>query len=162
MAIMSDLIKLDSKDWAILRLLQRDATLSLQAIAEKVGLSANPCWRRIKRMEDGGIIAQRVALLDPARIGVGTCVFVSIRTRRHDTQWLEAFHAAIEGIDEIIECHRMAGDVDYLLKLRVSDIDGYDRFYQRLIRRVPDLADVTATFSMEEIKATTALPSPPA
>lgn len=152
--------ELDSKDWAILRLIQRDATLSLQAIAENVGLSANPCWRRIKRMEESGIIARRVALLDPAKVGVATCVFVTIHTRRHDAEWLEAFHAAIDGIDEIMECHRMAGDIDYLLKLRVADIAGYDRFYQRLIRRVPDIADVTASFSMEEMKATTALPQP--
>jgi len=153
-------VELDSKDWAILRLVQGDATLSIQAIADHVGLSANPCWRRIKRMEESGIIARRVALLDPDAVGVGTCVFVTIHTRRHDAEWLATFHAAIEGIDEIMECHRMAGDIDYLLKLRVSDIAGYDRFYQRLIRRVPDIADVTASFSMEEIKATTALPKP--
>ncbi len=157
---MNPFIELDPKDWAILHLIQRDATLSLQAIAEQVGLSANPCWRRIKRMEESGVIARRVALLDPKKIGVGTCVFVTIHTRRHDAQWLEAFHAAIDGIDEIVECHRMAGDIDYLLKLRVEDIAGYDRFYQRLIRRVPDLADVTASFSMEELKSTTALPQP--
>ena len=153
-------LALDSKDWAILRLIQRDATLSLQAISEAVGLSANPCWRRIKRMEENGVIERRVALLNPHRVGASTCVFVTIHTSRHDAQWLDAFHAAIEGIDEIMECHRMAGDIDYLLKLRVEDIAGYDRFYQRLIRRVPDLADVTASFSMEELKSTTALPQP--
>jgi len=157
---MSIQAELDSKDWAILRLIQRDATLSLQAIADRVGLSANPCWRRIKRMEESGVISRRVALLDPAKVGVGTCVFVTIHTRRHDAAWLDAFRAAIDGIDEIMECHRMAGDIDYLLKLRVEDIAGYDRFYQRLIRLVPDLADVTASFSMEEMKATTALPQP--
>ncbi len=157
---MNNEIALDSKDWAILALLQKDASLSLQLIAESVGLSTNPCWRRIKRMEESGVIAKRVALLDPAKVGAATCVFVAIRTRRHDADWLDAFHAAIEGIEEIIECHRMAGDVDYLLKLRVADISDYDRIYQRLIRRVPDLADVTATFSMEEMKVTTALPRP--
>lgn len=157
---MDGIIELDFKDWAILRLLQRDASLSLQAISDEVGLSTNPCWRRIKRMEDSGVIAKRVALLDPAKVKAATCVFVAIHTRRHDANWLEAFHAAIEGIDEIIECHRMAGDVDYLLKLRVADIAGYDRIYQRLIRRVPDIADVTASFSMEELKMTTALPKP--
>jgi len=157
---MSQNVELDSKDWAILGLIQRDASLSLQAIADEVGLSPNPCWRRIKRMEQSGVIAGRVALLDPAKVGAGTCVFVTIHTRRHDADWLEAFHAAIEGIDEIVECHRMAGDVDYLLKIRVADISGYDRIYQRLIRRVPDLADVTASFSMEEMKMSTALPRP--
>ncbi len=111
-------------------------------------------------MEEIGVITRRVALLDPAKIGAGTCVFVTIHTRRHDAAWLEAFQSAIDGIDEIMECHRMAGDIDYLLKLRVEDIAGYDRFYQRLIRRVPDLADVTASFSMEEMKATTELPRP--
>ena len=157
---MSMKVELDTKDWAILRLIQRDTTLSLQAIADQVGLSANPCWRRIKRMEESGVITRRVALLDPAKIGAATCVFVTIHTRRHDAEWLEAFQAAIDGIDEIMECHRMAGDIDYLLKLRVEDIAGYDRFYQRLIRRVPDLSDVTASFSMEELKATTELPRP--
>ena len=153
-------LALDSKDRAILRLIQRDATLSLQAISEAVGLSANPCWRRIKRMEENGVIERREALLARSRVGASACGFVTIRASRRDAQWLDAFHAAIEGIDEIMECHRMAGDIDYLLKLRVEDIAGYDRFYQRLIRRVPDLADVTASFSMEELKSTTALPQP--
>mgnify|MGYP001798300492 CR=1 FL=1 len=153
-------LALDSIDWAILRIIQEDASLSLQAISEAVGLSANPCWRRIKRMEESGIIERRVTLLNPHKVGAGTCVFVTIHTRRHDAQWLEAFREAIDGINEIMECHRMAGDIDYLLKLRVEDIAGYDRFYQRLIRRVPDIADVKASFSMEEIKATTALPRP--
>ena len=157
---MTDDVKLDSKDWAILRLLQRDASLSIQSIADTVGLSVNPCWRRIRRMEDAGVIARRVALLDPAKVGAQTSVFVAIRTRRHDAEWLAAFDAAVSGIDEIMECHRMAGDVDYLLKIRVADIAGYDRIYQQLIRKVPDLADVTASFSMEEMKATTALPRP--
>ena len=92
--------------------------------------------------------------------GNGTCVFVTIRTRRHDAEWLAAFDAAIAGIDAIMECHRMAGDIDYLLKLRVAGIADYDRIYQQLIRRVPDLVDVSASFSMEEMKATTALPRP--
>ena len=157
---MSDIIELDDRDWAILKLVQSDATLSLQAIADAVGLSTNPCWRRVKRMEEAGVIARRVALLDPGKVGAGTCVFVAIRTRRHDAQWLEQFHTAIAAIDEITECHRMAGDIDYLLKVRTGDIGGYDRIYQKLIRRVPDLADVTASFSMEELKATTALPRP--
>ncbi len=155
---MNDLVELDSKDWAILKLLQRDCSTSIQTVADAVGLSVNPCWRRIKRMEESGVIAGRVALLNPAKVGAATCVFVTVRTRRHDAEWLAAFDSAIAGMDEIMECHRMAGDIDYLLKLRVSDIGGYDRIYQELIRRVPDLADVTASFSMEELKATTALP----
>lgn len=157
---MSKVIELDSKDWAILDQLQMDSSATIQTIADAAGLSVNPCWRRIKRMEESGVIARRVALLDPAKAGAATCVFVTIRTRRHDAEWLAAFDAAIADIDAIIECHRMAGDIDYLLKLRVADIGGYDLIYQQLIRRVPDLADVTASFSMEEMKATTALPKP--
>lgn len=157
---MSILLELDTKDWAILGILQADASLPVQAIADQVGLSSNPCWRRIKRMEDAGIITRRVALVDPSRIGFNTTVFVAIRTARHDAEWLTAFHDAIAEIDEISECHRMAGDIDYMLKLRVRDIADYDRIYQRLIRRLPGLADVTASFSMEEMKSTTALPRP--
>ncbi|MFZ9396390.1 MAG: Lrp/AsnC family transcriptional regulator [Erythrobacter sp.] len=154
------MIELDTKDWAILAILQDDASLSVQAIADRVGLSPNPCWRRIRQMEDAGVIARRVALVDPVAVGFRTTVFVAIRTSRHDAEWLAAFHEAIAGIDEISECHRMAGDIDYMLKLRVRDIADYDRIYQRLIRRVPGLADVTASFSMEELKSTTALPRP--
>ena len=157
---MSKLIELDAKDWAILALLQKDASLSVQAIADKVGLSTNPCWRRIKLLEEGGVITQRVALVDAAKLGFTTTVFVTIRTRRHDAEWLGAFDEAIAGIEEITECHRMAGDIDYMLKLRVRDIADYDRIYQRLIKRIPDLTDVTASFSMEEMKSTTALPPP--
>ncbi len=157
---MRKLLELDSIDWSILKLLQGDATLSMQAIADRVGLSVNPCWRRIKRMEESGVIARRVALLDPEKVGAGTSVFVTVKTRRHDAEWLTAFEQAVDAIEEIVECHRMAGDIDYLLKIRVGDIAGYDRIYQRLIRRVPDLADVTASFSMEEMKATTELPRP--
>ncbi|NCP19163.1 MAG: Lrp/AsnC family transcriptional regulator [Erythrobacter sp.] len=151
---------MDSIDWAILAALQRDASQPVHAIGEQVGLSTNPCWRRIRRMEEAGIIARRVALVDPQRIGLATTVFVSIRTKQHDAQWLETFARAVDGLEEVIECHRMAGDIDYMLKLRVRDIADYDRIYQRLIARVPGLADVTASFSMEEMKYTTALPRP--
>ena len=111
-------------------------------------------------MEEAGIIKRRVALLDAAKLGLSTTVFVAIRTNRHDPEWLAAFSDGIAAIDEIIECHRMAGDIDYMLKLKVRDIADYDRIYQRLIARVPGLADVTSSFSMEEMKATTALPRP--
>lgn len=147
-------------DWKILDVLQRDASLPVHAIGEAVGLSSNPCWRRIRRMEDEGIIARRVALVDGARIGVPTTVFVAIRTNRHDPEWLAAFSAGIAAIDEITECHRMAGDIDYMLKLRVRDIADYDRIYQRLIALVPGLSDVSSSFSMEALKSTTALPRP--
>jgi len=152
--------QLDSIDWAILNVLQADAALPIHEVGEQVGLSHNACWRRIRRLEDSGVIARRVALLDPAKLGLGTTVFVAIRTNRHDPAWLDAFSRGIAGIDEISECHRMAGDVDYLLKLVVRDIAHYDRIYRKLIAAVPDLADVSSSFSMERMKATTALPRP--
>lgn len=154
------MIELDTIDWAILGELQRDASLTIQAIGERAGLSTNPCWRRIRRMEDAGVIERRVALLDPVAAGLPTTVFVAIRTTRHDPEWLSAFASGIAAIPEILECHRMAGEVDYLLKIVVRDIAHYDRIYQRLIAAVPGLSDVSSTFSMEAMKATTALPRP--
>lgn len=151
---------MDSLDWAILRELQSDASRPVHELGEKVGLSHNACWRRIKRLEESGVIARRVALLDPDRVGLGTTVFVAIRTNRHDPAWLDAFSRAVAAIDEIAECHRMAGDVDYLLKLSVRDIAHYDRIYRKLIAAVPDLADVSSSFSMERMKASTALHRP--
>ena len=153
-------MQLDAIDWAILDVLQADASLPIQAIGDRVGLSTNPCWRRIRRLEEAGIIARRVALLDPARVGLPTTVFVAIRTARHDPEWLAAFARGIAAIPEITECHRMAGEVDYLLKLSVRDIAHYDRIYQRLIAEVPGISDVSSSFSMEALKVTTALPRP--
>ena len=157
---MNDIPQLDSIDWAILQVLQRDASLPVHEVGDRVGLSSNACWRRIKRLEESGVIAARVALLDAEKLGLGTTVFVAIRTQRHDPAWLEAFSKGVAGIDEISECHRMAGDVDYLLKLVVRDIAHYDRIYRKLIAAVPDLADVSSSFSMEKMKATTALARP--
>ncbi|MEN9718241.1 MAG: hypothetical protein RIQ99_1119 [Pseudomonadota bacterium] len=157
---MADNSQLDSIDWAILGVLQTDAALPVHEIGDRVSLSSNACWRRIRRLEDSGVIAGRVALLDADKLGLATTVFVAIRTNRHDPQWLDAFSRGIAGLDEVIECHRMAGDVDYLLKLVVRDIAHYDRIYRKLIAAVPDLADVSSTFSMERLKATTALPRP--
>ncbi|MFM5923416.1 MAG: Lrp/AsnC family transcriptional regulator [Novosphingobium sp.] len=155
-----DIAQLDSIDWAILDALQTDAALAIHEVGERVGLSANACWRRIKRLEESGVIARRVALVDAEKLGLATTVFVAIRTNRHDPEWLDAFSKGIARIDEVSECHRMAGEVDYLLKLVVRDIAHYDRIYRRLIAVVPDLADVSSTFSMEKMKATTALPRP--
>lgn len=152
--------QLDTIDWAILTALQVDASLAVHEVGERVGLSSNACWRRIKRLEDSGVIARRVALVDPEKLGLATTVFVAIRTNRHDPEWLEAFKRGVALLDEIVECHRMAGDVDYLLKLVVRDIAHYDRIYRKLIASVPDLNDVSSTFSMERMKATTALPRP--
>ncbi|MGB7654994.1 MAG: Lrp/AsnC family transcriptional regulator [Novosphingobium sp.] len=157
---MDDILQFDSIDWAILRVLQRDASLPVHEVGERVGLSSNACWRRIKRLEESGVIAARVALLDAEKLGLGTTVFVAIRTQRHDPAWLEMFSKGVAAIDEISECHRMAGDVDYLLKLVVRDIAHYDRIYRKLIAAVPDLADVSSSFSMEKMKATTALARP--
>lgn len=155
-----DIAQLDSIDWAILGVLQADAAIPVHEVGERVGLSSNACWRRIKRLEDSGVIARRVALVDPMRLGLATTVFVAIRTQRHDPEWLDLFRRGIDRIDEVIECHRMAGDVDYLLKLAVRDIAHYDRIYRRLIAAVPDLADVSSSFSMERMKHTTALVRP--
>jgi Lrp/AsnC family transcriptional regulator len=152
---MTELHPIDRK---ILRLIQRDASLSVQEIADQVGLSANPCWRRIKIMEASGLIERRVALVNAAKLGLGVTVFVTIRTDKHNPEWLACFAQGIEAIPEILECHRMSGDVDYLLKVVVADIAHYDRVYQALIAKVPGLSDVSSTFSMERLKAGTALP----
>lgn len=150
--------EIDAIDARILGIIQDDATLSIQQIGDRVGLSTNPCWRRIKRMEDAAIIERRVAILDPAKIGLGVTAFVTIRTDKHNPEWLKLFAQGVRAIPEIIECHRMSGDVDYLLKIAVSDIAHYDRIYQQLISAVPGLADVSSTFSMERLKYGTALP----
>jgi Lrp/AsnC family transcriptional regulator len=154
---MSKNVKIDAIDRRILEIIQRDATYSIQDIGEQVGLSTNPCWRRIKRMEDAGIIERRVAILNPVKLGLGVTAFVSIRTNKHTPDWLASFAAGILSIPEIIECHRMSGDVDYLLKIAVADIAHYDRIYQELIAAVPGLSDVSSTFSMERLKYGTAL-----
>ena len=149
--------KIDAIDCRILRALQRDASLSIQQIGDEAGISANPCWRRIKRLESLGIIRKRIAIIDAARLGLGMTCFVSIRTNRHSAEWLDSFAKGVEAIPEIVECHRMTGDVDYLLKIIVADIAHYDRVYRRLVSRVPDLADVSSTFSMEQMKCDTAI-----
>jgi Lrp/AsnC family transcriptional regulator len=146
-------------DFRILGLLQENAALSLGEIAASVNLSQNACWRRIRRLEEEGIIKKRVALLDAAKLGVGTTVFVTVRAGEHSEGWLEKFTAAVRKIPEIIEFYRMAGDIDYLLKMQVADIPAYDRVYKALIRAVP-LSDVSGAFAMEELKHTTALPLP--
>ena len=151
--------ELDRIDRAILRILQTDATLTVAQIAEQVGLSQTPCWRRIQKLEEAGIIARRVAILDAPKLGLGLTVFVAIRTDRHEPAWLERFAAAARDFEEIQEIHRLAGEIDYLMRVVVPDIAAYDAFYKRLIEAVP-LSDVTSSFSMEAIKSTTALPIP--
>lgn len=148
---------LDSKDLQILAILQQDALTPVAEIAERIGLSSTPCWRRIQKLEQDGVIRRRVALLDPAALNVPVSVFVAIRTNRHSAEWLEQFRRALEGIPEVVEAYRMSGEIDYLLRVVVPDIAGYDAVYKRLIERI-ELADVTSSFSMEEMKHTTALP----
>jgi Lrp/AsnC family transcriptional regulator len=155
---MGNILEIDAIDRKILRLIQQDATLAIQEIGRQVGLSGNPCWRRIKRMEEAGLIERRVVLLDPARLGLGLTSFVAIRTSNHSAQWLDAFAKGVGDIPEIIECHRMSGDTDYLLKVVVADIRDYDRVYKALIGCVPGISDVSSAFSMERLKYGTALP----
>ena len=148
---------MDSFDRKILECLQEDATRSVADIAERVGLSSTPCWRRIQNLEKAGVVTRRVALLDPEKLNVGVTVFVAVRTRHHEAAWLDTFAAAVAEIEEIVEFYRMSGDVDYLLRIVVPDIAAYDGVYKRLIARV-ELADVSSSFAMECIKQTTALP----
>jgi Lrp/AsnC family transcriptional regulator len=152
---------LDKIDRAILALLQEDASLPIQKIADRVGLSVNPCWRRIRQMEAAGVIQGRVALVDPEKVGLGLTVYVRVKTREHSATWARTLNEVIAAMPEILECHRIGGDVDYLLKVIVPDIAGYDRTYKELIDRLPSLADVSALFSMERLKSTTGLPIPP-
>ena len=137
--------------------LQADASLSIDALAERVHLSRNACWRRIKRMEEAGIIRARVAILDPAKINLGLTAFIAIRTAQHEAGWLAKFSAAVRDIPEIIGVYRTTGETDYVLHAVVPDVAGYDALYKRLIGRIP-LSDVSSSFVMEKIKETTALP----
>lgn len=148
---------LDRLDLQILDTLQRDATLSMAQLGAQVGLSSTPCWKRVKRLEDDGFIERRVVVVNRHKVGLPVTVFVSIRAGQHDEKWLARFAAVVSMLPEVQEFHRMSGDVDYLLKVAASSIEGYDRFYKKLISLV-DLAGVSSAFSMEQIKSTTALP----
>jgi len=148
---------LDQIDREILTIVQQDATITVSDIAAQVGLSSTPCWRRIQRLESAGYIRKRVTLLDREKLNLSVSVFVSVRTRRHATDWLDTFKHAVQSIPEIVEAHRLSGEVDYLLRVVVPDITGYDRVYRRLINMI-EFADVSSSFSMEELKFTTALP----
>ena len=148
---------LDKYDYAILSALQGDATLSIAQLAEKIGLSSTPCWKRVKRLEEEGHIESRVTLVNRRKVGLPVTVFVSVRTGDHDEKWLKNFAAAVIALPEVLEFHRMSGDVDYLLKVVTTDIDGYDRFYKKLIKAAR-LSGVSSAFSMEQIKYSTALP----
>jgi Lrp/AsnC family transcriptional regulator len=151
--------RLDATDRNILALLQQDASLSVAEIGSRVGLSSTPCWKRIQRLEADGVIQRRVALVDQERIGLGITVFVSVETDDHSQEWLSRFADLVGAMPEVMEFYRMAGDVDYMLRVVVPDIAGYDTFYKKLIAAVP-LKNVTSRFAMEKIKSTTALPIP--
>jgi Lrp/AsnC family transcriptional regulator len=148
---------MDTTDRKLRDILQRDAALSLDDFSERVGLSRNACWRRIKRLEDEGVIKARVTLLDASRINVGLTAFIALRTTEHSAKWLDQFSKAVRGIPEIIGVYRMTGDIDYLLQVVIPDVAAYDRLYKRLIGKIT-LADVSSSFVMEEIKSTTVLP----
>ncbi|MEQ9261491.1 MAG: Lrp/AsnC family transcriptional regulator [Roseovarius sp.] len=149
--------EMDDIDRRILAALQREADLPLDRLGERVGLSRNACWRRVKALEAAGVIRARVALLDAEAVGLPLTVFMQIKADRHDADWLEHFKRATRAMPEVQGVYRMTGELDYLIRARVADMKGYDRLYQRLIAKVP-MGDVSASFVMEEIKETTELP----
>jgi len=151
---------MDRTDLRILAILQEDASLPVAEIASRVNLSQTPCWRRIQKLEAKGVIERRVAILDPASVGLGISVFVEIEAADHSPAWLEGFAAAVAAMPEVMEVYRMAGDVDYLLRVAVGAMAEYDDFYRRLISEVP-LKNVTSRFAMERVKSTTAYPLKP-
>ena len=151
------MMDLDDIDRKILRAVQDDATLSMDALADKVALSRNAVWRRLKHLEDTGVIKRRVALVDPDEVGCGLQVLVMVRTNKHDSHWMSQFDWAVRSMPEITGAHRMTGDLDYVLRVQVADVAAYDRFYKKLISAVP-LSDISASFVMEHIKETTAVP----
>ena len=154
---MAKPVKLDSTDRKLLALLQEDASLQVSELAEAVGLSQTPCWRRVQRLKEAGVITRNVVLLDRHKVNVGVTVFVSVRTNTHTQAWFDQFRAMVEAIPEVVEFYRMSGDVDYLLRVVVPDIGAYDKVYKRLIAGT-QLFDVSSSFAMEELKFTTALP----
>lgn len=148
---------LDRLDRKILSILQEDATIPVAEVAKRVGLSTTPCWRRIQKLEEDGVILRRVALLDPKSVNTKVTVFVSIVTNQHSEEWLRRFAELIREFPEVVEFYRMSGQVDYLLRVVVPDIEAYDAFYKRLIAKI-EISDVSSAFAMEQIKYTTALP----
>ena len=148
---------MDKFDRAILGLLQQDCTAPLGSIAERVGLSNTACWRRIQKLEGDGVIRARVALLEARQVGLSVTVFAFVRTNQHNADWLKQFHERVAAIEEVVDFYRMAGVTDYLLRLVVPDIEGYDSVYKRLIE-IPGISDISSSFAMERIKSTTVLP----
>lgn len=151
---------MDEIDRRLLELLQDDATLSIAQMAERVGLSPTPCWKRIQRLEKNGVITRRVAVVDPEQVGLGLSVFVNVEAGDHTPEWLRRFSVGVSAIPEVMEIYRMAGEVDYVLRVAVADMAAYDAFYKRLIAVAP-MRNVTSRFAMERMKHTTAYPLPP-
>lgn len=147
---------MDKFDKAILETLQRDATLSVAEIADRISLSKTACWRRIQKLENDGVVKSRVALLDQDKLNLSLSVFISIRTNKHNENWFKEFRAVVTSIPEVLEVYRMSGDLDYLIRAVVTDMAGFDKLYQELIKA--DLFDVSSSFVMETIKHTTELP----
>lgn len=148
---------MDLVDRKILNMLQTDASLTVKQIAAQISLSVTPCWKRIQKLESQGFIRARVALLDPAKVNANVTVFVAIKTNQHTKEWIDRFSRAVSDMQEVMEIYRMSGEIDYLLKVVVSSIEAYDRFYKDLVDRI-ELSNVTSSFAMEQIKYTTALP----
>ena len=148
---------MDNKDKAILRELQKDADITVGELADRIGLSKSACWRRIQNLEDAGIIGAKVTLLNQQALGLSLTVFTAIRTQEHSKEWFDQFHKVTTNMPNVMEVHRLAGDVDYLMRAVVPDMNSYDSMYRELIDKVK-LFDVSSSFSMETIKYTTALP----
>ena len=153
-------MRIDGIDRRILAALQSDSSISMDALSEQVNLSRNACWRRVKQMQAAGLIRGQMAILDAEMLGCGLTALVFIHAVSHDPDWLDRFRRAVSGIPHIVEAYRMTGDLDYMLKVRVADMRAYDAFYQKLIRAVP-LADVSASFVMEELKENRGIPLEP-
>jgi Lrp/AsnC family transcriptional regulator len=150
---------IDRMDRLLLDTMQRDASLSVGTLAEQIGISKSACWRRIQKLEENGVIRQKVTLLEPDKVGLGLTVYISVRTNQHNAHWAKQFSQTVESIPGVMEVYRMGGNIDYLIKAVVADMAGYDHLYQKLLSA--DLFEVTAGFVMETIKQTTALPLPP-
>ncbi|MGF1690403.1 Lrp/AsnC family transcriptional regulator [Photobacterium kagoshimensis] len=149
---------IDQIDRTLLRLLQQDGTLSLAELADQVNLTTTPCWKRLKRLEESGILRQRVALLDPIQLGLSFTAFVQIKTSDHSKEWYKTLVAAVADFPEVMEFYRMAGEYDYMMKVQVADMAAFDQFYKKMVNSIEGLTNVTSTFAMEPLKYTTALP----
>lgn len=149
---------IDSKDKLILDLLQRDSSLSIAELADKVSLTVSPCWKRLKRLEDEGFITKRVALLDESKLGLTLTAFVNIKTHNHSDTWFKQFVSNVDSYGEVVEFYRMAGEYDYMMKVLVKDMASFDHFYKKLVNNTKGLTNVTSYFAMEKLKNTTELP----